>query len=449
MAKREKLVVIGGVAAGMSAASKARRMAPEMDITVFEKSGFVSFGSCGLPYFVGGVIPTHEKLIVRTPEQFAKNNIAVHVHHEVTHIDLGEKKVHVRNLESGAEFEEPFDKLVITTGGHAAKPPIPGIDLPGIFPLRIIEDGLAIRRWIQEKRAQKAVIVGGGYIGLEMAEAFRNLGLQVTVLEMLPQVLPNVDADMAELAQEELLRQQVDLQLEHKVEGFEGKGRVEAVVANGKAFPADIVLLAIGVRPSAKLAEEAGVALGQTGAVAVNERQETNVPGVYAAGDVAEAFHLVLKRPAYVPLGTTANKQGRVAGANVAGGNAKFPGIVGTAVVKVFDLQVARTGLTLAEAKREGLNAEETRIKHHAIGHYMPNPTPLHVKLVYEAGSHRLLGAQMVGQQGAAKRIDVIAAALHAGWTVSDLGKLDLSYAPPFAPVWDPILVAANVASKA
>jgi len=449
MAKNERLVVIGGVAAGMSAASKARRLAPEMDITVFEKSGFVSFGSCGLPYFIGGVIPTHEKLIVRTPEQFAKNRIMVHIHHEVTAIDLKKRVVEVKNLETGRTFQEPFDKLVVTTGGSSVRPPLPGIELPGIFPLRIIEDGLAIRRWIEEKNARRVVIVGGGYIGMEMAEAFHRLGLQVTVLEMLPQVLPNMDADMAALVQEELERQNVSLHLEHRVEGFEGSGRVQAVLAGGKRFETDMVLLAIGVRANARLAEEAGIALGETGAIAVNERQETSVPDVYAAGDVAEAYHLVLKRPTYVPLGTTANKQGRVAGTNVAGGQAEFPGIVGTAVVKVFNLEAARTGLTLTEAQREGFDAEETRIKHHAIGHYMPNPTPLHVKLVYEKGSQRLLGAQMVGRQGAAKRIDVIAAALHAGWSVKDLARLDLSYAPPFAPVWDPILVAANVASKA
>ena len=449
MAKKERLIVIGGVAAGMSAATKARRLAPDLEIRVFEKSGFVSFGSCGLPYFVGGVIPSHEKLIVRTPEQFAKSNIAVHVHHEVTGIDLQKRTVRVRDLRENREFEEPFDKLVVTTGGSAVRPKLPGIGLPGIFSLRIVEDGLAVRRWLREQNVRAAVIVGGGYIGLEMAEAFRNLGLEVTVLEMLPQVLSNMDADMAALVQDELKYQGVGLYLEHKVEGFEGTDRVRAVVANGREFPADIVLLAVGVRANVKLAAEAGIRIGPTGAVAVNDRQETNVPGVFAAGDVAEAHHLVLNRPVYIPLGTTANKQGRVAGTNVAGGRARFPGIVGTAAVKVFDLEVARTGLTLAEARKEGFDAQETRIKHFAIGHYMPDPTPLHVKLVYDAGSRRLLGAQMVGKQGAAKRIDVIAAALLAKWTVSDLAKLDLSYAPPFAPVWDPILVAANVAGKA
>ncbi len=444
----ERLIVIGGVAAGMSAAAKARRVNKDLDIVVYEKSGYVSYGSCGFPYFIKGEIPRIDDLIVRTPEQFAKQGIEAHVHHEVLSIDTVVRSVRVRNVETGEEFTDQWDKLILTTGGVAARPPIPGLDLAGIFTLRTPEDALAVRAWIEERRPKRGVIVGAGYIGLEMAEALAANGIKVTVVEMLPQVMPNMDPDMAQLVQEELLRQGVELYLEHPVQAFEGKERVEQVLAGDAAFPADIVIFSVGVKPNVTLAKEAGIALGPTGAVAVDDHQRTNVPQVWAAGDVAEAHHLVTGKPAYIPLGTTANKQGRVAGTNAAGGDAVFAGIVGTAVAKVFDLQVARTGLSLRQAREEGFDVASVNIKASSRAHYMPGHKPIHVKLIFEKGTHRLLGAQMVGAEGVAKRIDVLAAALHAGWTTYDLAKLDLSYAPPFAPVWDPILIAANVANK-
>lgn len=444
----ERLIVIGGVAAGMSAAAKARRTNPDLEIEVYEKSGYVSYGACGIPYFVKGDIPNVDDLIARTPEQFAKQGIYAHTHHEVLSIDVENHTVRVRNLGTGKEFTDRWDKLVLTTGGVAARPPIPGLDLPGIFTVRTPEDGLAIRRWISEQQPRRGVIVGGGYIGLEMAEALAAHGIQVTVVEMLPQVMPNMDADMVEHIQAELERQGVDLQLEHPVEAFEGNGRVQEVVAGGERFPADIVIFSVGVKPNVTLARQAGIALGPTGAVAVDDHMRTNVPNVWAAGDVAEVHHLVTGKPAYIPLGTTANKQGRVAGENAGGGDAAFGGVVGTAVVKVFDLHVARTGLSEREAREEGFDVATVTIKSSSKAHYMPNPSPLHVKLVFETGSHRLLGGQIVGREGVAKRIDIIAAALHAGWTTYDLATLDLAYAPPFSPVWDPILVAANVANR-
>ncbi len=444
----ERLVVIGGVAAGMSAAAKARRTNKDLDIVVYEKSGFVSYGSCGFPYFIKGEIPRIEDVIVRTPEQFAKQGIRALVHHEVIAIDTKAHTVRVRNLDTGEEFTDHWDKLILTTGGTAARPPIPGLELQGIFTLRTPEDAIAVRRWIDEEQPRRGVVVGGGYIGLEMAEALAAHGIQVTLLEMLPQVMPNMDADMATHVQKELERQGVNLQLEHPVEAFEGNSRVREVLAGGERFPADIVIFSVGVRPNVTLAREAGIALGPTGAVAVDDHQRTNMPNVWAAGDVAEALHLVTNKPAYIPLGTTANKQGRVAGTNAAGGDAAFAGVVGTAVVKVFDLHAARTGLSEREAQAEGFDVASVTITSSSRAHYMPGHQPVHVKLIFEKGSHRILGAQMVGREGIAKRIDVIAAALHAGWTTHDLAKLDLSYAPPFAPVWDPILVAANVANR-
>lgn len=443
-----KLVVIGGVAAGMSAAARAKRRNKDLQITVYEKSGYVSYGACGLPYFIKGDIPSAEKLVVRTPEQFAKQGIKAQVHHEVIDVDVVEHTVTVKNLETGEVFQDTWDDLLITTGAVAVRPPIPGLNLPGIFTLRTVEDGIAIKEWIAQKHPWQAVVVGAGYIGLEMAEALAANGMYVDVVEMLPQVLPNMDADMAALVEDELNRHGVTVHLESPVKAFEGDGQVNRVIAGDKVLEADIVLFSIGARANIPLAEKAGAAIGETGAIAVDDHQRTTVPHVWAAGDVAEAWHRVSNKPAYIPLGTTANKQGRIAGTNIAGGDAAFAGIVGTAVVKVFDLEVARTGLSEQEARRAGFDAASVTINAPARAHYMPTHPPIHIKLIFEKGSKMLLGGQMVGEEGVSKRIDVIAAALHKGWTVYDLAQLDLSYAPPFAPVWDPILVAANVASK-
>ncbi|HRV91201.1 MAG TPA: CoA-disulfide reductase [Anaerolineae bacterium] len=443
----ERLIIVGGVAAGMSAAAKARRENKQLDIVVYEKSGHVSYGACGLPYFIKGDVPRIEKIIVRTPEQFAKSNIQVNVCHEVLDVDPEQQTVQVRNLETGQEFTDHWDKLILTTGGMAAKPPIPGLDLPGILTLRTVEDALTIWNWIEQKNPKHAVIVGGGYIGLEMAEALVERGLQVDIIEMLPQVMPNMDADMAAYVVPELERHQVGLHLEHKVEAFAGNGQVREVITNAGRFPADMVIFSIGAKPNNALAAAMGLELGPTGAIVVDDHQRTNMPNVWAAGDVAQAINRINGKPTYVPLGTTANKQGRVAGTNAAGGEAIFKGIVGTAVVKVFDLHAARTGLSEVQAKAEGYEVETTLVTSASQAHFMPEHTPLHVKLVYEKGSQQLLGAQMIGQEGI-KRIDTIAAALQAGWTTYDLGELDLAYAPPFSPVWDPVLVAANVANK-
>lgn len=445
---RERMVVIGGGAAGMSAAAKARRVNPDLEIVVYEKSGYVSYGACGFPYFIKGEIPRIENLIVRTPEAFAQQGIRVFTRHEVLEIGADTGTVRVRDLKSGRIFSQHWDRLVLTTGGQPSRPPIPGLDLPGIFTLRVPEDALAIRRWLVEQKPRHGVIVGGGYIGVEMAEALVAHGVQTTVVEMLPQLLPNMDADMAAHVLDVLVRHGVDVKLEHRVEAFEGTGRVQAVVAGGVTFPADIVIFSVGVRPAVTLARQAGLSLGPTGAVAVDDHQRTSHPAIWAAGDVAEVHHLVTGKPAYIPLGTTANKQGRVAGTNAAGGEAVFRGVVGTAAVKVFELEVARTGLSEREARDHGFEAESVTVKASNHAHYMPGHAPLHVKLVFERASKRLLGGQMVGVTGVAKRIDIVAAALHANWTTEELAALDLSYHPAVAPVWDPVLVAANVANR-
>jgi CoA-dependent NAD(P)H sulfur oxidoreductase len=444
----KRVVVVGGGAAGMSAAAKARRTDPSLEIVVYERSGYVSYGACGFPYAIKGEIAQVEDVVVRTPAQFAKQGIKVYVQHEVLAIDPTAHSVRVRDLTSGAEFSDNWDELLLTAGGTPSRPPLPGLELPGVFALRTVEDALAIHAWIAAQRPTRATIIGSGYIGLEMAEALAAHEIALTVIERLPQVMPTLDAELAAHVQAELTRHSVEVRLEQTVEALVGDERVREVQFGGQSIPTELVILAVGVRPSVELARQAGIVLGPTGAIAVDDHQRTSVDHIWAAGDVAEAYHRVTGRPAWVPLGTTANKQGRVAGENLGGGDARFGGIVGTAVVKVFDLEAASSGLSAARARAEGYAVQSVSATANSRAHYMPGHQEIHVKLVYEEGSRRLLGGQLVGREGVAKRIDVIAAALHGGWTVDELAELDLSYAPPFSPVWDPILVAANLAGR-
>jgi len=447
----ERLVVIGGCAAGMSAASKARRLNPDLEIVVYEKTGFVSYASCGLPYYVSGVIEDHNKLVVRTPAQFAKQGIEVHLHHEVTEIDAENRRVQVANLGDGGSRYESYDKLTITTGGRPAL--LPGFSLgglSGVFVMRAVEDGVAIRDFVQRERPQRAVIIGAGYIGVEAAESFHELGLETTVIGRPSQVLKRFDADMAQLVQDEMESKGIRLSLGDEVKALESdtQGRVRRVISSKDTFEADLVLLALGVQPNTALAETAGVALGETGAIATDPQMRTNLPDVFSAGDCAEAYHLITGRGDYLPLGTTANKQGRVAGANLGGGQAEFKGIVGTSITRMLDVYAALTGLAEKEAQELGYAVQSTTIQAGSRAHYYPGGRPMHVKLVVEESSGRLLGGQIVGDEGAGPRIDVLATALHQGMTVEELARLDLAYVPPIAPVWDPLLVVANVAMK-
>lgn len=444
-----RIVVIGGVAAGMSAASQAKRRAPEAEVVVLERGPHVSYGACGMPYNLLDPARPIEDLVVITPERFRRERgIDVRTGHAATGIDVERRVVHGRDLASGRPYELHYDALVIATGARAVRPPLPGMELPGVFVLRELTDGAAMKRFLAEAAPRRAVIVGAGYVGMEMAEALRARGLEVTVLEKLEELLPGFARPLVDEVAAELGRHGVEAHTGLAVQEIRREGRGLVVATDRGAFPAELVLVSVGVRPNTALAQAAGIVLGASGAIAVDDAQRTSAPAVWAAGDCAEARHLVTARPAWIPLGTTANKQGKVAGANAAGADERFGGIVGSAAFKVFGLEVGRTGLGPADASRSGLDFVTATSTHRSRGHAYPGASTLTTVLVAERGSGRLLGAQLVGAEGVTGRVDVLATALTARMTVSDLEQLDLAYAPPLAPVYDPILVAAGVTAK-
>lgn len=369
--------------------------------------------------------------------------------HEVVAIDPGGRRVQVHQLESGKIWWEPFDHLLIATGAVPIRPDIAGADAQGIYGLSTLQSGIQLRRAVDEDNPKRAVIIGGGYIGLEMAEALILRGMKVSLVERAAQVMNTLDPDMGAMVSDALRRVGVELFLEESLQGFEvSDGKVRQVVTDQRSLPADLVVLGLGVRPNSALAADAGIPLGERNAIRVNDRMQTEIEGIWAAGDCAQSFHLVSRKPVHIALGTVANKQGRVAGINLGGGYATFPGVVGTAVSKICAVEVARTGLQEKEIQQLGLQYVSAKINSRTRAGYYPHAGPITVKLLAEKGSGRLLGGQIVGIEGAAKRIDVLATSLHAGFTVEEMINLDLSYAPPYSPVWDPVAVAAREAAK-
>ncbi len=441
-----KLVIIGGDAAGMSAASKVRRENPDREIVVFERSPHTSYSACGMPYFIAGLVDSAERLVARSPEKFRdKFNIDVRIQHEVLEIDHSARSVRGASLADGSEFREQYDQLLIATGAEPVYPVLPGSNSGGIFSLSTLSSGIRVSDFMDKELPRKAVVVGGGYIGLEMAEALVRQGLHVSLVEKGEQVMASLDPDMGVMVSDALREIGVTLYLNESLNGYQtSNGRVIAVVTDQRTIPADMVIVGLGVRPNTRLAAEAGILLGEKGAIRVNPRMQTSIPDISAAGDCAESFHLISKRPFHVALGTVANKQGAVAGANLAGGYATFPGVVGTAVSKICKFEVARTGLNEREIQAVGLQYRTAVTKTKTRAGYYPGAGWIMVKLLAEGGSGRLLGGQIVGLEGAAKRIDVLATALTANMTVQNLVDLDLSYAPPFSPVWDPVQTTAR-----
>jgi NADPH-dependent 2,4-dienoyl-CoA reductase/sulfur reductase-like enzyme len=444
-----RMVVVGGDAAGMSAASQARkRRGPgELEVVAFERGRHTSYSACGLPYYAADVVEDWRDLVARTPEEHAEQDIEVRTRHEVDAIDLEARRARVRDLDGGRVVEEPWDVLVVATGSAPLRPPIDGIDLPGVYGLSVLEDGIELRKAV-DAGPRRAVIVGGGYIGLEAAEALVARGVPTALVEAAPQVMSRIDPDMGELVSDAVRDIGVELHLEEEVEAIEGDGRVQAVRTAKRTLDADLVILGLGTRPAVGLASSSGIELGPSGAIAVNPRMRTRHDGVWAAGDCAEARHLVSGQPVSYHLGTIANKQGRVCGINIGGGYATFPGVLGTAVSKVCEVEVARTGLSETELADLGLEWEQAAVDSTTRAGYFPGAAPIRTKVLAERRSGRLLGAQIVGKEGAAKRIDVFATALWSGMTVDEMVNMDLSYAPPFSPVWDPVLIATRKLSE-
>lgn len=445
-----KYVIIGGDAAGMSAATQIRRLNPEAEIVVYEKTDILSYAQCGLPYYVAGLVPTAGHLVARSKEQFEeKYKITIYLHHEATAIDPEAKKITVKSLEEQKEYQVDYDVLLIATGGEAIVPPWKGVELENVTVLKNLQDANRLNDILDKNPdIHKVVLIGGGYIGLEMAEAFHLRGKEVQIIDIADQLNASFDPEMAEHAVKELEKNGIMVSLGEEVKEFKGEKKVSSVLTNKGEYPADLVLVSIGIRPNSQFAEEAGIKTGPRKAIAVNSRMETNIENIYAAGDCATHYHIVKKQDDYIPLGTTANKQGRIAGTNMGGGHAEFKGILGTAVMKVLDLQMARTGLSEKEAKALNMDYETVTIKSHHHAHYYPNPPKLFIKLVFDKNDRTLLGGQVVGHKGVDKRIDVLAVAITHGMKIDDLQDLDLAYAPPFNTVWDPIQQASRVAEK-
>lgn len=444
------LIIVGGVAAGTKAAARARRINRDIDITLYQDEAEVSYTGCGQPYYLGGVISDRESLIVRRAADFAETGIVVRLRHRVTELDPAGHGVRVRDLERGVDQTVPYDRLILATGARAIIPAVPGTDLDGVVSLRTMAELDGFRSALSRLRPRRAVIVGGGYIGLEVAEALRTLGLSVIILERLERLFPKLDAELSQRIQDGLTDRGVDIVLGDGLARIDGDaGRAAGVAtASGRIIPADLVVLAIGIRPNVELAVAAGIGLGPTGAIAVNSRMETRVPDVFAAGDCVETRHRVARAPVWGPLGDIANLQGRVAGENAAGGDAEFPGILGTAIFKTFDLKVGLTGLSETEAREAGFAPVSALVHAQDKARYYPGALDLHLKLVADAGDGRLLGAQCLGTGAVDKMIDIAATALLGNLCCRDLEYADLAYAPPFSPVLSPIIIAANQLRK-
>ena len=439
-----KVVIVGGVAGGATAAARIRRLDEHAEIVVFERSGYISYANCGLPYHIGGVIEDPEDLTLQTPESFyARFRIHVKVHHEVTAIHLDRKTVSVKNLKTGEFFEEGYDKLLLSPGAKPVLPDLPGMDSDKLFTLRTVEDTFRIKKFVDEHKPKSAVMVGGGFIGLEMAENLRELGMDVTIVQRPKQLMNPFDADMASFIHAEMRKHGVKLALGYSVEGFvEVDGGVDVLLKDQPSIHADMVVLAIGVTPESTLAKDAGLALGMKGSILVNDRMETSAPDIYAVGDAVQVRHYVTGEDALIALAGPANKQGRIAADNICGGDSRYLGSQGSSVIKVFDMTAATTGINETNARKAGLDVDTVILSPMSHAGYYPGGKLMTMKVVFEKETYRLLGAQIVGYDGVDKRIDVLATAIHAGIKATDLKDLDLAYAPPYSSAKDPVNMA-------
>jgi NADPH-dependent 2,4-dienoyl-CoA reductase/sulfur reductase-like enzyme len=443
-----RLVIVGGVAGGTKAASRARRLAPEMEITIYQEEPEPSISECGLPYYLSGIVEERERLVARTPEKFAENDIEVLVRHRVEKIDTHAKRLVVHDLGAGETFEDAYDRLVIATGARAFLPPIPGVGLEGVFELRFLTDADRIRSYVRERSPRKATIVGGGYIGLEVAENLCGLGVECSLIEGEDRVALAYGPEVSERVEEELRAHDVNIFTGEKVDEFTGEGRVRAVKFGDTELATDLVIVGVGIRPSVELAAEAGVEIGETGAIRTDKHMKTSIPDVWAAGDCVETTDLTSGQPAWVPLGDTANQMGRVAGTNAATGEdtLEFPGILGTGIFKVFDLGVGKTGLSEQAAADAGFEIVSASLSARDRAAYYPGAEKVFLKLIADRATGRLLGAEAAGSSSD-KLIDICATALWGGLSYPDLVNIDLAYSPPYGPTLSPVIQAATILS--
>ena len=439
-----KIVIVGGVAGGATAAARIRRLDEQAEIVVFERSGYISYANCGLPYYIGGVIEDSEELTLQTPESFfSRFRVCMKVHHEVTAIHPDQKSVSVKDLETGATFEESYDKLLLSPGAKPLIPDLPGIDSSKLFTLRTVEDTFRIKEFVDQNKPKSAVMVGGGFIGLEMAENLRHLDMEVTIVQRPKQLMNPFDSDMASFIHSEVRKHGVKLMLGHTVEGFaEQDGGVNVLLKDCAPLHTDMVVLAIGVTPESTLAKEAGLALGIKGSILVNDRMETSKPDIYAVGDAVQVKHFVTEQDTLIALAGPANKQGRIAADNICGGDSHYLGSQGSSVIKVFDMTAASTGINETNAKKAGISVDTVILSPMSHAGYYPGGKVMTMKVVFEKETYRLLGAQIVGYDGVDKRIDVLATAIHAGMKATELKNLDLAYAPPYSSAKDPVNMA-------
>ena len=439
-----KVVIVGGVAGCATAAARIRRLDEQAEIVVFERSGFISYANCGLPYYIGGVIEDPEELTLQTPESFfSRFRVSMRVRHEVTAIHPDKKAVSVTDLETGEVFEESYDKLILSPGAKPTQPRLPGVGLNKLFTLRTVEDTFRIKAYISENHPKSAVLAGGGFISLELAENLRELGMEVTIVQRPKQLMNPFDPDMAAFIHSEMRRHGVKLALGHTVEGFEEKdGGVDVLLKDEAPLHADMVVLAIGVSPDTQLAQDAGLELGIKGSIVVNDRMETSVPDIYAVGDAVQVKHFVTGQDVLLSLAGPANKQGRIAADNICGGDSRYTGSQGSSVVKVFDMTAASTRVNETNAKKAGLDVDTVILSPMSHAGYYPGGKLMTMKVVFEKETYRLLGAQIVGYEGVDKRIDVLATAIRAGMKATELKDLDLAYAPPYSSAKDPVNMA-------
>ena len=439
-----KVVIVGGVAGGATAAARLRRLDESAEIVVFERSGYVSYANCGLPYYIGGVITDKAELTLQTPESFWRRfRVDMRVRHEVTAIHPAEKTVDVKNLATGETFTESYDKLILSPGAKPTQPALPGVGIDRLFTLRTVEDTLKIREFIEQHHPRSAVLAGGGFIAIELAENLRELGMDVTVVQRPKQLLNPLDADMAAFLHTQLRQKGVHLHLGRTVEGFAADGdRVNVLIKDAAPLTADMVVLAIGVTPDTALARDAGLELGIKGSIVVNDRMETSAPDIYAVGDAVQVKHSVTGQDTLLSLAGPANKQGRIAADNICGGNSLYLGSQGSSVIKVFDMTIATTGVNEKTARQAGIDCDKVFLSPMSHAGYYPGGKVMTMKVVFEKGTLRLLGAQIVGYEGVDKRIDVLATAIRAGLTGPQLKDLDLAYAPPYSSAKDPVNMA-------